>query len=374
MEGEPTAGGRRDPRGRLWPNEEQQLWLQAALAPPPAAVEAWHRIHPVLERDSRDPGSERLLPLVWANIRPDGPAGARLVERHERARQQNERLLGQLREVLRPLHDRAIPTVLLKGMALVASAYRDPATRPMSDIDVLVPLGQVAEATRRIQDAGWRPAAPVTSTMTRLVHSMPFSHAEHPPLDLHWHVFEECCRPADDDDFWAQSVPATIGGVPVRIPAPEDQLLHVCVHGEKWVRIPGVRWIADAVMLIRHTAVRWDRLVAQAVARRFVLRMRAQLTYLRNTWDAPVPPAALSMLEAAPVSWLERFEHRLGVRDRRRPWALVYWCNHVRSAPGGPAAAALTFPVYLQATWRLTSVAQVPGAALGRVLGRAARP
>ena len=51
----------------------------------------------------------------------------------------------------------------------------------------------------------------------------------------------------------------------------------------------------------------------------------------------------------------------------RRASLLVYWCNHVRSAPGGLAAVTLTFPRYLQATWRLPSLAGVPGAAVGRL-------
>ena len=102
-------------------------------------------------------------------------------------------------------------------------------------------------------------------------------------------MFEECCRDGDDDALWAASLPVAIGGVPTRIPAPEDQLIHACVHGEKWVRVPGIRWIADAVALVRDGQVRWDRLVEQAVRRRFVLRLRVQLAYLAATFDAPDP-------------------------------------------------------------------------------------
>jgi hypothetical protein len=141
------------------------------------------------------------------------------------------------------------------------------------------------------------------------------------------------------------------------------------VHGEKWVRVPGIRWVADAVTLVRLGRIRWARLVEEAARRRFVLRMRAQLGYLRSAFDAPVPGEALAALESAPVSRIERFEDRWSVRDRRRPWALVYWCNHRRSAPGGFASAALSFPRHLQAVWRLGSLAAVPGAGLRRLLG-----
>jgi hypothetical protein len=127
-------------------------------------------------------------------------------------------------------------------------------------------------------------------------------------------------------------------------------------------------------VLIRGGQVRWERLVDQAVRRRFVLRLRAQLAYLRSAFDAPIPSEAVAMLAAAPVSRLERFEQRWSVRDRRRPWVLVYWCNHVRSAPGGLATTLLTFPRYLQATWRLTSLARVPGATVERLVRSVSRP
>ena len=359
------------PRGRLWPDERQQLLLRAALTSPPGAIDAWRRIGSGLALDTLDLGSRRLLPLVWSNLRSHGVDVERLAGRYESTRAANQVRLAQLGELLRRLHDAGVPTIVLKGTALLVSAYPDIGLRPMSDVDVLVPLERVGDARQALAAAGWRPDSPVTPVMVRRTHAAPFSHAERVSVDLHWHVFEECCRPGDDDDLWDASLPVTIEGAATRIPAPEDQLLHVCVHGEKWVHVPGLRWVADAVALIRHGRIRWERLVDQAVRRRFVLRMRAQLDYLRSAFEVPIPSEARAALATAPVSPLERFEQRWSVRDRRRPWVLVYWCNHVRSSPGSLVATAFTFPQYLQAVWRLRSVAEVPVAALARVVRRA---
>jgi Uncharacterised nucleotidyltransferase len=364
---------RRGSRGRLWPDARQTLLLRAGLLPAPAAIEAWQRIGPGLDVSTLDRGSTRLLPLVWSHLQRHGVDVDHLAEHYRSTRAANERLLEQLGELLPPLHREGIPTILLKGPALVVSAYPDVGVRPMSDVDVLVPIERVADATRTLQERGWVPQSPLTAVGMRLTHSLLFKHPQRVPVDLHWHVFEECCRPGDDDGLWAASVPVTIGTASTRVPAPEDQLLHVCVHGEKWVHVPGIRWIADAVTIIRHGRVHWERLVAEAVRRRFVLRISAQLDYLRSAFDPPIPPEVMTMLAAAPVSRLERFEWRWGVRDQRRPWLLVFWCNHVRSAPGGLATTVLTFPQYLQATWHLESLAQVPGAAAARVLREARR-
>ena len=367
-----TRARRRSP-GRLWPDARQTLLLGAGLLAAPAAIEAWQRIGPRLDVSTLDRGSTRLLPLVWRQLQRHGVDVDHLAEHYRSTRAANERLLEQLGELLPPLHREGIPTILLKGPALVVSAYHDVGVRPMSDVDVLVPIERVADATRALQERGWIPQSPLTAVGMRLTHSLLFRHPQRVPVDLHWHVFEECCRPGDDDGLWAASVPVTIGTASTRVPAPEDQLLHVCVHGEKWVHVPGIRWIADAVTIIRHGQVHWERLVAEAVRRRFVLRMSAQLDYLRSVFDPPIPSEVMTMLAAAPVSRLECFEWRWGMRDQRRPWLLVFWCNHLRSAPGGLATTLLTFPRYLQATWHLESLAQVPGAAAGRVLREARR-
>jgi hypothetical protein len=361
-------------RGRLWPDERQALLLRAGLCPGPLAIAAWQRVSPGLDLAALDRGAARLLPLVWSHLRRHGLEVDALAARYRDTRAANTRLLDQLGETLAPLHEAGIATMLLKGPALLVSAYADAGERPMSDLDVLVPADRVADAARSLQARGWTAEATMTPAVTRLTHSVSFRHPRHVSLDLHWHVFEECCRPADDEPLWAASVPVTVGDAATRIPAAEDQLLHVCVHGEKWVQVPGIRWIADAVTLLRRDRVRWDRLVAEAVRRRFVLRMQLQLDYLRSTFDAPIPAEALAALAAAPVSRIERFEHRWSVRDRRRPWALVYWCNHRRSAPGGLPGAALTFPRYLQAVWHLETLRSVPGAAIRRLLRRAHPP
>jgi hypothetical protein len=49
---------------------------------------------------------------------------------------------------------------------------------------------------------------------------------------------------------------------------------------------------------------------------------------------------------------------------------LVYWCNHLRATDGAGWTAALTFPRYLQAIWRLETVTEVPRAGLAKLLRR----
>lgn len=360
----------RSHRRLLWPDARQTLLLHAAIDPAPDAVNAWSRVGPGLDTHALDPGSERLLPLVWSNLTRQGAQDARLTalaRRHQVTVDANRRLVREAGELIGALGAAGIPTVVLKGGALITGIYDDPGARPLSDVDVLVPLPYAADAGRVLRGLGFASQGPMTPAALRLTHAMPWARPDRASIDLHWHVFEECCRAGDDDDLWAASTPAEIGGAATRVLAREDQLVHVCVHGEKWVHVPGIRWIADAVAIIRRGGVRWERLVEQAAKHRFAMRLHAQLAYLADEFAVPIPAATIATLAAAPTSRLERFEHRFAVRDRRRPWALVYWCNHVRATPGGLALAAATFPRYLQAVWRLESLGEVPLAGIARV-------
>jgi hypothetical protein len=362
----------RSPR-RLWPDTRQTLLLRAALARRPDAADAWSRFVRHDPARPLDPGSERLLPLVWSNLTRQGVSDARLAalaSRHRETRESNVALLREGEELLAAFGAARIPTIVLKGGALITSIYRDPGERPLSDLDVLVPLPRVPDACKLMGDLGFTAQSPITPVALQLTHAVQWRRPGRAPVDLHWHVFEECCRADDDDDLWETSVSMRVGSAESRVLSAEDQLIHVCVHGEKWVFVPGIRWIADAVTILRRCEVQWEQLIAHAVRRRFALRLCAQLAYLAGEFAAPVPPDALDALSSGPSSYLERFEQRFGVRDRRRPWALVYWCNHLRATPGGPVAAAFTFPRYLQAVWHLESLRQVPSAGMARLTRR----
>src|SRR5581483_7098788 len=217
-----AAGPRRSP-GRLFPSGPQEALLRAALLPVPEALHAWRAAEGWLGAGQPDPGTERLLPLVWANLTRQGvrePGLARLAAVHEAARVHTESLLARTGPVLAALHRAGIPTLVLKGAALVAGYYGGAGLRPMSDLDVLVPTGAATAAAAVLRAEGWIPRHRWSPRAVALTHAAAFDGAGGDTLDLHWHVFAECCRPGDDEDFWAQAVPAEVGGVPTRALVP----------------------------------------------------------------------------------------------------------------------------------------------------------
>jgi Uncharacterised nucleotidyltransferase len=90
----------------------------------------------------------------------------------------------------RRLAERGIPTVLLKGGALAFTCYDDPATRPMADLDVLVPRSRVEDAAECLEEAGFQPHNGTLAMEMRNSRShIIYVHAGTGlPVEVHWEL------------------------------------------------------------------------------------------------------------------------------------------------------------------------------------------
>jgi hypothetical protein len=320
-------------------------------------------------------GTRRLLPLLGAALARHGvddPVLGRLDEARRTVADRNRALFAAGRRLLVTLGAAGIDTLVLKGGALALTRYADPSLRPMADVDVLVPTGRVEDTLRVLAGEGWAPRVPISPGFIRMQHAANLrTTADGEKCDLHWHAYWECCHADADDDLWAASVPLEFEGVATRMLAPADQLLHVCVNGSRRAARPGITWVADALLVLQAGDVDWSRLLAQARRRRFVLRVRVMLEYLRRAFDAPVPADALDELRAAPVSPLERLEQWAGNRPAGLLGALpVYWCNYRRFRERATTGSPFGFVRYMQEIWRMPSLTHVAWGAAQRTRQR----
>jgi hypothetical protein len=315
-----------------------------------------------------DVSSQRLLPLVYRNLsveRVEDPLLEMLKLHYRRTWYENQRAFHQMAAVLRSFHEAGIKTLVLKGGALVLLHYKDHGLRPMADFDVLVPTRDALRAIDSIKALGWTTESklPLPEALTSVLHGVGFKKADASRhLDLHWHVLDECCQPEADDDFWREAVAVQLHGVETLALNPADQLLHLCVHGTKWDPAPPVRWVADAMMVLRsaESEIDWTRLVAQTEKRRLGLWMRDAMSYLREALDAPVPAFVLESLRAMPASKRERMEYRYKSQSfRQRPlgYLPILWFNFARLTGGADSPPSLPgFVKYLQGYWGARSL------------------
>jgi hypothetical protein len=260
-------------------------------------------------------GSVRLLPLLAENLKrlgvEDPSFGAyRGVQRRTWAR--NHMLNHGAATVLRKFHDAGIPILALKGIVLTSTCYESVSLRPMGDLDFLVKGVDRMRALDQMERFGWRLQVgnirPRDAADFAIRPSCVFEDPANPEVsvDLHWRLLWAQHSDKADAALWERADPFEIGGEQCSAPCTADMLLHICVHGAKWNPVPPLRWIVDAVLLLRSGGVNWAHLCAQSARLRLNLPLADTLQYLRAEMRAPIPKDVLDSLANEDMRPIER--------------------------------------------------------------------
>src|SRR5205085_7437309 len=119
---------------------------------------------------------QRVSPLLWRALDSAGVApnddrwGDVLQNDFGRCHAQSRLMLPRIGPLaLAPLAEAGCPAPVMKGGAL-AGRYPDPGLRPMDDIDLILPVEQIAPAVDALRGAGW------TSLGERRPHEIELTH------------------------------------------------------------------------------------------------------------------------------------------------------------------------------------------------------
>ena len=287
------------------PSRRQLLLLRACLWERDAALAAWKEWRrEVPDLTSLDRGSRRLLPLAYRNLGASltgDPDAQALRDAYRRSWTANQLVLRGAREAIDVLRAAGLEVLVLKGAALIESAYDDAGARPMADVDLAVRPEHAEEAARALSGApGFHPTVPEPERQLRIRHSIAFVGPREVEVDLHCGML---WLAGLEGEMWRDSIEGEVAGAPVRILAPADQLLQVCAHGAAWNPVHPVRWAADAFKVLERVGgeLDWPCLIAQAARGRLALPLRQALSCLAGELAAPVPAEALEELAAIPV-------------------------------------------------------------------------
>lgn len=215
----------------------------------------------------------------------------------------NAWLQAEQRQIQQTLQQAGIRLCWLKGAALLAwQIYPNPATRPLADIDVLLPLEQVAAAQVALAPLGYLPLRPAVQAGADLAfeNEIQLHKAGKLPLklELHWYLFDSPFyqQPAFGDWFWQHTVSA-----PNHTPTfdPPAQLLHLCGHAYLHHSGRELLWLADLALWLQRFADVWDwhALGKQAQALCLLLPMQAALATLAQDWHLPLAQSAHTILK-----------------------------------------------------------------------------
>lgn len=217
-----------------------------------------------------------MIPLLHFHLNALGiqprhaTAAARLREYALRVSAMNTYLTGELRHLLEAFEARGVSAIPYKGPALALEAYGSIALRYFCDLDILVRKRDFAAAREILGARGLRPYQGLglqqQSVMLRTQCNLPFTRDDDRTIvEIHWEVAaRHYSRALDAEGLWARSRPSVFAGAGVRLLAPADLLLALCVHGSKhlWERLS---WVCDIAQIVgRAQGLDWDALLRRA--------------------------------------------------------------------------------------------------------------
>lgn len=187
-----------------------------------------------------------------------------------------------------------VPVMPIKGALLQHWLYEDPAERPLTDVDVLVPEADFPDAHRALLAAGYR--CTEHSSVGGAVLETRFGLM----LDLHGRLFGPARYSLPTSALFARSVPdCDLFGVTVRLPSPLDAYAHLVgkagsdhIHADARERLQEIQRLGH-----------WLDLPAEVIAEHLLgCGMRRVARYVlglvdRNTND----PLSLRIIDALPA-------------------------------------------------------------------------
>ncbi|MEH6604232.1 MAG: nucleotidyltransferase family protein [Pseudomonadales bacterium] len=354
-----------------FPDHIQSLLLKAALLDGSEAQEAITTWADRVDLNEIDWASQRLVPLLFENIRRLGmtPQYFDLLKGvHRYWWFRNSRNMGRLKTVASGLKKAGVKDImLLKGCALANFYYSDVALRPMSDIDILVRPADAVTAMKALKHLGFTVPNSYegqldAETVYRLMSRLGFSHPEYGDVDLHWEMLPVHSGRQFDNNVWQNAVEQELDGEDYYIPCAPDLLLHAILHGLRNNVMLPIWWVADAQAIMQgEPKMDWQYFFSQVT-----LAKRAGIVNEAFEWlEATLPSAALQNMPQAPEDRRYSLSRRyLGSTSRvfrfqelRREFA--GYCDR-----SGVARTPSRFMQYLQLKWELASYRELPARAL----------
>jgi hypothetical protein len=234
-------------------------------------------------------------------------------------------LTDELLGLLDLLHTHGIEALPLKGPALAAALYHNPALRLSSDLDILVHRRELAPAIALLRSRGYSQIFKLGRIWETI--SLPFRHAYGfvdatgtLNVDLHWGISQSyfACR-LDTEQLWTQLAPVSLNGKAILSLGPEQLLMLLCMHGARhtWTRLA---WICDvAELVLAYPQLPWHTIMRQAHDLRSSRMLLLALCLAHSLLGVGLPEAIAARIEADLVvcTLAEQVTHRLFEEHQR---------------------------------------------------------
>ncbi len=181
--------------------------------------------------------------------------------------QRNVRLYHQLGGLIGEFNVAGIPTILLKGAYLAEQIYGNVAVRPMEDVDLLLEAGDLSLVTDIMQRADFHRTDHLNAIIQEAHHFSWRSARTGLNVETHWGLIDDVYGVrVDAAGLWDRSSSAKTMDISVRQLAPEDQVLHLCIHAPVHEFVMGLRVMCDLDATVRfyHGHLDWESMRQRA--------------------------------------------------------------------------------------------------------------
>jgi len=150
--------------------------------------------------------------------------------------ERNTHLRHQLIEAVRALNTAGIKPLLLKGSGqLLQHIHNDIGSRIMSDLDMLIPIEQIPDATNALIDIGYR-EADIDYDTQKLHHCTPLIRpGDYGPIELHRRALHnEISHVLPTRQIWEDAQLNSVDDIYFFLPSPTHSILICMLHSQKF--------------------------------------------------------------------------------------------------------------------------------------------
>jgi len=248
-----------------------------------------------LLRLADDHGVLAHLAAAFAKV-PDGRIPAALLDslrsRHRRQVVFTLAMTAELLRVIPLLQQSGIGALAIKGPALSARAFGDPAMRRFADLDLLVRQEHMALAAKALCAAGYQSRIKPESIRAGKIPGEYLFWRPHTRIILELHTeltFRHFPRPIPLENYFLRQTSLFLDGYAVPVLAAEHEFLLLAVHGAKdfWARL---MWVSDVAAMVHNCPeLDWSILRESAAEVGATRMLRMALLLSERTLGVRVP-------------------------------------------------------------------------------------
>ena len=260
------------------------------------------------------------------------------------------RRMADLRRIDGVLQSANVPYLLLKGPVLATTVYGDPATRTMTDLDLLVRESDFQRAMTALAEIGYVVPVEFAGITIQGGDAPPLFNGQpgSPVLELHAMLDSAPDDPMMVESTWSTARVVDLGhGLRVPTLGRAEFFAHVVTHVSRHHRFEGeLRSLLDVALLLRsgETDLDWTSLKSEWTQRRIVGWIELTVSLANILLCAPLPkafsdaaPAPEALMLAAEQLWVDK--------DKRISGKITQLFAGSVPAPIHAHAAAATVPM-----------------------------